>query len=297
MNSLPSDKNFLGIEDPAHYLYANSRFIIQPVPYEHTSSYHGGSAKGPEAIIQASQYVEYYDEELQCEPFRKVGIATIDPIDFNDSVDSDAMDLIASNTGKIINDGKFVFSLGAEHTVTFGLVKAHQSRYKNLSVLQIDAHSDLRNSYQGNKWSHASVMARVNELDLKISQVGIRAQCREEAELINASTNINTVYSYQLRNDQSWQKEAIDHLSENVYITIDADGFDPSVIPHVGTPEPDGLLWNETLELLKNVIKTKNVVGVDIVEVAPVDDYTLSEYTLAKLAYKIIGFIVQKEEI
>ncbi len=292
---LGPDKNFLGIEDPESHSYERSRFVIQQVPYEHTSSYHSGSVNGPAAIMDASHFVEFYDEEPGIETFRHGGICALEAMQFDGKVDEDAVDHIAATTSKLLNDGKFVVSFGAEHTVTYGFVKAFSDHYNGLSVLQIDAHSDLRQEYNGNKWSHASVMARVHDLGVKIGQVGIRAQCKEEAEMIKASDLIETAYAHEIRGGEDWQDRILDHLTENVYITIDADGFDPSVIPHVGTPEPNGLHWQETISFLQKVVKHRNVVGFDIVEVAPVNGYTLSEFTLAKLAYKIIGMVVKKD--
>ena len=295
MKALETENNFLGIEDPALYEYENARFVIQSAPYEHTSSYLQGSAKGPGAIIEASHFVEFYDEELDQESFRLGGIATMPAIDFTGKFDADAIAVIEKATDRLINDGKFVISLGAEHTVTLGFVKSHAKKYGNISVLQIDAHSDLRFSYHDNIYSHASVMARVHELDLNLVQIGIRAQCKEEADLIKSSSNIHTFYAYQIRRDPNWMEEAIAALGDDVYITIDADGFDPAVIPCVGTAEPNGLFWNETVEFLQKVIQKRNVVGFDVVEVAPAEGQILSEFTLAKLVYRMIGFITQKK--
>ncbi|MBL7914192.1 MAG: agmatinase [Bacteroidia bacterium] len=295
MKALDTESNFLGIEDPALYEYENARFVIQSAPYEHTSSYLQGSAKGPGAIIEASHFVEFYDEELDQESFRMGGIATMPPIDFTGKFDADAIAAIEKATDRLINDGKFVISLGAEHTVTLGFVKSHAKKYGNISVLQIDAHSDLRFSYHDNIYSHASVMARVHELDLNLVQIGIRAQCKEESDLIKSSSNIHTFYAHQIRRDPNWMEEAIAALGDDVYITIDADGFDPAVIPCVGTAEPNGLFWNETVEFLQKVIQKRNVVGFDVVEVAPAEGQILSEFTLAKLVYRMIGFITQKK--
>ncbi len=290
MASLASDKNFLGLESESLYAYESSKVVIQQVPYEYTSSYLQGSAKGPEAIIKASAYVECYDEELDFEVVEKVGIATLPPLNFDDIIDDKAVNLIEENTEKLLNDDKFVVSLGAEHTVTLGFVKGFLKKYPDLSILQIDAHSDLRESYHDNIYSHASVMARVNELGLTICQAGIRAQCKEEAQLIKDSKNIHTFYAHQIRSNPLWIEELVAPLGNNVYITIDADGFDPSIMPAVGTAEPNGLFWHETLELLKKVFKERNVVGFDVVECAPIKGSILSEYTLAKLVYKLIGY-------
>ncbi len=297
MDVLDTPENFLGIENKNLYDYQTSKVVIQSAPYEYTSSYLMGSSKGPEAIIKASQYVELYDEELAEETYLKLGIATLPPIDFSDKINEDAIDTIERATERLLNDGKFVVSLGAEHTVTYGFVKAFSKKYANLSVLQIDAHSDLRYAYHDNIFSHASVMHRIHDMGLNICQAGIRAQCIEEAELIKKSTKIHTFYAHYIRSNPDWITELVSNLTENVYITIDADGFDPSIIPAVGTAEPNGLLWNETLDLLKKVCATKHVVGFDIVECAPIEGSILSEYTLAKLAYKLLGYVFQGKEL
>ena len=276
--------------------YEKSKFVIQQVPYEHTSSYLEGSAKGPAAIVSASHFVEFYDEELDKETYKSCGIATLEAIDFKDKVDADAIALIESETDKLIKDGKYVVSIGAEHTVTLGFVKAHAKKYKNLTVLQIDAHSDLRSSYHDNIYSHASVMARIHDLKIPLVQIGIRAQCKEESDLIKSSDIIHTFYAHNIRKSKKWMEEAIDKLSDNVYLTIDADGFDPAVIPAVGTAEPNGLFWVETLNFLKQVFEKKNVVGFDVVECAPMEGTILSEYTLAKLIYRLIGYSALKNQ-
>ncbi len=291
MQYLTVDQNFLGIDDETKSSYANSQVVIQSLPYEYTSSYLSGSAKGPEAILKASQFVELYDEELECETYLKTGIATLNPLNFGKKIDSEAITLIEEQTERLLEDRKFVVSLGAEHTVTYGIVRAFSRKYSNLTLLQLDAHSDLRYSYQNNLYSHASVMARIHEMGINISQVGIRAQCIEEATLIKESENIHTFYAHYIRNNPLWIEELVNTLGNDVYITIDADGFDPSIMPAVGTAEPNGLLWNETLDLLKRVCAERNVVGFDIVECAPVAGSILSEYTLAKLAYRLLGYI------
>lgn len=289
MQALGSEHNFLGITEAELYSYDKAKFVIQPVPYEHTSSYIAGSDKGPGAIIDASHYVEFYDEMLDAETYKKAGIATLPALDFTNKVDAAAVDYIEAETSKLINDGKYVVSFGSEHTVTLGLVKAHLKKYPNLSVLQLDAHSDLRQSYNNNPYSHASVMARVHDLGVNIAQLGIRAQCIEEAQLIKSSALIETVYAHQV-GSTDWHDRLLNHLGDTVYLTIDADGFDPSIMPAVGTAEPGGLHWFETLAFLEKVFKTKKVIGFDIVECAPIEGSILSEFTLAKLAYRLMGF-------
>lgn len=283
-------KNFLAIEDEAYYSFDNAKYVIQSAPYEHTSSYISGSKKGPEAILKASHFVEFYDEELDQETFKKGGICTLPPIDFDEKVNEKAVKLIEKNTLKLLAQNKFPITLGSEHTITYGTVRAVKQYVPDVHVLQIDAHSDLRMEYHGNPYSHASVMARVHEINVPLTQVGIRAQCIEEAELIKSSPNIHTFYAHQVRNNPKWAEDALKTLGENVYVSIDADGFDPSIVPAVGTAEPNGMLWQETLEFLKSVFANRNVVGFDVVEIAPVKGNILTEFTMAKLIYKLIGF-------
>ncbi len=290
MKVLSHDEAFLAVPEPEMASYEKARYVIQQVPYEHTSSYLEGSAKGPEAIVKASHFVEFYDEELDRETYKSCGIATLPEMDFAGKVDEAAVAFIDEQTTRLINDGKYVVSLGAEHTVTNGFVRAHARKFKNLSVLQIDAHSDLRLEYHGNSYSHASVMARIHDQGLNLVQIGIRAQCKEEADLIRSSDRIHTYYAHQIRRQSDWMERALENLTENVYLTIDADGFDPSIMPAVGTAEPNGLFWVETLDFLRKVFEKRNVVGFDIVECAPMEGSILSEYTLAKLTYRLIGY-------
>jgi len=288
------EKNFLGITESELCDYEKSKFVIQSAPYEYTSSYKLGSARGPEAILKASHFVEFYDEMLGVETYKKVGIATVEPMNFHGKVDGDAIDYIKNETDKHIEAGKYVVSFGAEHTVTLGFVKAHKKHYKDLCVLQIDAHADLRLSYHDNIFSHASVMARVHELDVPLTQIGIRALSSPEAALSSSSDKIHTFYAHSIRSNPNWMDDAINTLSENVYLTIDADGFDPAIMPAVGTAEPGGLFWDETMQFLRKLTQRKNVVGFDIVECAPIEGSVLSEYNLAKLAYRLIGFVTEK---
>jgi agmatinase len=290
MKALPHEEAFLAVPEADLASYEKAKYVIQQVPYEHTSSYLEGSAKGPAAIISASHFVEFYDEELDNETYKQCGIATLPELQFNGKVDAEAVALIEQETSKLIADGKYVVSLGAEHTVTNGFVQAHAKKYNNLSVLQIDAHSDLRMEYHGNPFSHASVMARIHDQGINLVQIGIRAQCKEEADLIRSSSNIHTYYAHDIRRSPDWMDRALANLSENVYLTIDADGFDPAIMPAVGTAEPNGLFWVETLDFLRRVFEKRNVVGFDIVECAPMEGTILSEYTLAKLTYRLIGY-------
>ncbi len=291
MKYLDSENNFLGITDENLFSYQTSQTVIQSVPYEHTSSYLKGSDTCPEEIIKASHFVEFYCEELDFEVFSKTGICTLEPMNFNNLFNADAIQLIEKETKLHLDNNKFVVSIGAEHSVTYGFVKAFKEKFNHFSVLQIDAHSDLRLAYQDNPYSHASVMARVHDLGLPICQIGIRAQCKEEADLIKSSPLINTWYAHQIQDNDEWMDACIEKLEDKVYLTIDADGFDPSVMPAVGTAEPGGLFWHQGLKFFKKVAQKKQIIGFDIVECAPKEGEILTQFNLAKLLYKILGYI------
>jgi agmatinase len=285
-----SDQNYLGIPEDVHSSYEHSKVVLQLLPYEHTSSYKLGSIHGPKAMLEASHYVEFYDEELDQETYKQLGIATQSMVDFEAKKNLEAIEVIQANTAHHLTNNKFVMSFGAEHTISYGVFRALQKVHPNVSVLQIDAHSDLRESYEGNPLSHACVMARINDMGPKISQVGIRAQCIEEAEVIKNSPNIQTFYDYQLASINDLSSQILSHLTDKVYITIDADGLDPSVVPGVGTPEPGGLTYHQILKLLKDICSEKQIVGFDIVECVPIANQIQSQYVLAKLAYKVLGY-------
>lgn len=288
---LSADEGFLAFPEAELATLENAKVVVQQIPYEHTSSYVQGSDKGPAAMVSASHFVEFYDEEIDREAYKNFGIATVEPLDFGNKVNADAVTLIANQTKELLNQNKFVVSLGAEHTVTFGFAQAFQEKYPNISILQIDAHSDLRLAYQDNPYSHASVMARVHDLNIPLVQIGIRAQCKEEAQLIKESDNIHTWYAHDLWDNDAWIDDCIDKLSDVVYVTIDADGFDPSVAPAVGTAEPGGLTWIQGCKLLRRIAERKQVVGFDIVEIAPRENDILTEFTMAKLCYKFLGYL------
>lgn len=291
MRVLPAEEGFLALPDAELTTLENAKVVIQQIPYEYTSSYIAGSDKGPKAMVDASHFVEFYDEEIDQETYKNIGIATLDSLDFNGNVDEDAMVLIANQTRELLNQNKFVVSLGAEHTVTNGFMRAFKEKYPSISVLQIDAHSDLRQEYNGNPYSHASVMARVNDMGINLVQVGIRAQCIEESQLIKSSPIIHTWYAHMLDNQDKWIDDCIDKLGDIVYVSIDADGFDPSIVPAVGTAEPGGLSWQQGTKLLKRLCERKKVVGFDIVEIAPREVDIITEFTMAKLCYKFLGYL------
>jgi agmatinase len=261
-------------------------------PYEKTTSYGKGTAKGPAAILEASHYVEFFDEETGKEVCFNTGIAAMEPLKFGKLSGAKALDLIYDSVSKHIKNGKFVITLGGEHSISTAPIKAHFDNYDDLSILHFDAHSDLREEYEGTKYSHASFAARVAEFTTSITQVGIRAQCKEEYEFIK-SKGINTFYAYQMRDDgfnYILINRIINTLKKNVYITFDVDYFDPSIMPATGTPEPNGFYWDETMRLLKKVCEERNLVGFDVVELAPQKGFTYPDFMTAKLIYKILNY-------
>ena len=288
---LPLKKNFLAIEKEFSS-YENSKVVILSAPYEKTTSYGKGTAKGPGAIFEASHYVEFFDEETEKEVCFDIGIAAIEPMKFGKLSGKKALELIYRNVDEHIKNGKFVITLGGEHSISTAPIQAHYDNYPELSILHFDAHSDLREEYEGSKYSHASFAARVSEFTTNITQVGIRAQCKEEFEFIKAN-GINTFYAFQMRNegfDSNLIEKILGTLKKNVYITFDVDYFDPSIMPSTGTPEPNGFYWDETMRLLKKVCADRNLVGFDVVELAPQKNYTFPDFLTAKLIYKILNY-------
>jgi len=294
MKTLGPKKNFLAIESQ-YSTIESSKIAIVSAPYEHTVSYGGGAAGGPGAIIDASAYVEFYDDEFDRELCFDAGIATLRPLEFGKKVDQDALDLIHKNVSALLDAGKFVVTLGGEHTISTAPILAHLEKYPEMSLLHFDAHSDLRDSYEGSRYSHASFAARVAErMDpARITQIGIRAQCREEAEFIRGN-GVNTLYANAIRrgvHGEYWQRTAVDALGEQVYVTFDVDYFDPAIMPATGTPEPDGFLYSETLDLFRTLIRSgKKIVGFDVVELAPMKGLAHPNLLTARLVYKILNY-------
>ena len=284
-------KNFLAIEKE-YSNYNDSQIVIVSAPLEKTVSYGKGTARGPEEILKASHYVEFYDEEQTRELCFEKGICTLEPMNLQKLSIEKSLNKIHKEVAKHIDAGKFVVTLGGEHSLSTAPIMAHYERFPNISILQIDAHSDLRQSYEGSKYSHASVMARVAEFNSNIVQVGIRAQSKDEADF-RKEKQIKTFYSREIKlgmYGDNWQELVVRNLSENVYITFDVDGFDPSLMPATGTPEPGGLFWDETMNLLKLIGLEKTIVGFDVVELAPNKFHPSSNFIAAKLVYKILNF-------
>ncbi len=262
--------------------YDSARVVVVPVPYEKTTSYGKGTKNGPEAICEASSQVELYDEELEFEPYN-VGIATVGSIE--------TLEKLEAETLKIVKDGKIPVILGGEHAVSAAPIRACKKKYKNLSVVHFDAHADLRDEFEGTKLNHACVMMRVFEAGVPFVQIGIRNHSMEEAEFIKKERLHRPFYAADVISSTKWMDEAIACLTEDVYLTFDVDVFDPSIIPATGTPEPGGLNWYHITEFFKKLASAKKIVGADFVELAPIKNLPASEFTIAKLIYKLIGYI------
>lgn len=281
------DKNFLGL-DGDQSSYENSKVVVLPVPYEATVSYGRGTANGPDAIIEASQQVELYDEELGCEPC-DVGIATLDAPNLKGVAPSELKAALAPTVSKLLEDGKVPLILGGEHSITPAVASVVAERHSSITVVQFDAHADLREEYEGERMSHASAIARVREF-APVVQVGIRNLCTDEADRVRRD-GLDVFYAKDMRRDDSWMEEAVERIkTEDVYVTIDLDAFDSGIMPATGTPEPGGMDWYQVTDFLRLVARRKRVRGFDIVELAPIEGFHAPDFLAAKLAYKCIGY-------
>lgn len=286
-------KQFIGSE--ALTSYEQAKVVILPIPYEKTTTYRQGCQNGPEAIVTASDRLEAYDIELERETCYSTGIFTAEAIastKLNPELTPEMMlETVTAKVFELIADGKFVIALGGEHSITAPIVKAYQQTLSEpFTVIQIDAHGDLRHSYEGSIYNHACVMRRVIDLGLPILPIGIRSICLEEAQLIKQQ-QIPVVWAKDIYRRSNWIEKAISEITtDKVFITIDLDGLDPSLMPGVGTPEPGGLNWYELTEFLRAVFTRHQVIGCDVMELAPTSDSVVSEFTAAKLVYKLIGY-------
>jgi agmatinase len=285
--------NFGGIAEEEFSSFRNSRIVIWPVSYEGTVSYGSGTGKGAAAIIDASRNMELYDDETDAEVY-KLGVHTVDE---SPSIDPPErmMNSLYDRAKELISSGKFLAMIGGEHSVSAPVIRAHYEKYPNLSILQIDAHADLRDTYDGTPYSHASIMARcVKDLKIPAVQVGIRSISAEEAgSLDDLPTRIFWARDIVGRDD--WWDDAVEGLTENVYLTIDIDGLDPSLVSATGTPEPGGLGWYDAIGLIRTLARNRNVVGMDLTEYSYVAGQSASAFLCAKLIYKTLAFVFEKE--
>lgn len=285
---------FLGSQIRASY--EASRVVILPISYEATTTYRKGCENGPDALLEASVQLEYYDDELDRETCWDARIYThrhIADTRYGLLPSEQMLQETRETVSQLIQDGKFVIALGGEHSITTGIVDAYRlAASEPFTVIQIDAHGDMRHEYEGSIYNHACVMRRVLDMGLPTLPVGIRSICKEEADLIKEKS-IPVMWAREIAKDPNWIERAIASIpTQRVFITIDVDGIDPALMPGVGTPEPGGLSWYGLLAFLRRVFETHQVIGCDVMELAPLADSVVSQFTAAKLVYKLIGYHV-----
>jgi agmatinase len=284
----PAYVDFLGHPEPA--AADTARIRILPIPYDLTTSYQPGARRGPIALLEASTHVEWWDHQLRLEP-AVLGIATLPPLEPETSGAKAMMERIAAAARDWVDPHKLLLTIGGEHSITAPVVAAHREHLPSLSVLQIDAHADLRASFEGSPHNHACVMRRIHESGVAIAQAGIRSLTAEEHQLIDAEPGITTVFAEEIIRQQrpDWIERCRAALSDDVYVTIDLDGLDPSIMPATGTPEPGGLSWDQVNQLLEAVAGKHRIVGADIVELSPIGGLVAPDFLAAKLAYRLIA--------
>lgn len=286
--------NFGGIGEEEYSSFDTARVLVLPVSYEGTVSYGTGTGAGAMAIVDASRNMELYEEETDAEVY-KIGIHTLPKFESRPTPD-EMMTELYGYTNELLSSGKFLCMLGGEHSVSAPIIKAHNEKYDNLSVLQIDAHADLRDTYDGTPHSHASIMARVvKDMRIPAVQVGIRSISGDEARLLKDGLPTRIFWARDIVGRTEWIDEAVDCLTDNVYLTIDIDGLDPSIVPTTGTPEPGGLGWYETLVLIRTLAEKKKIVGMDLVEYSYFENYDSPAFLCAKLVYKSLAYIFKSK--
>ena len=287
MKYLSNKKGFLGVDNKFNF---KEKVVIIPFGLEKTVSYGGGTKNGPKEIIKASHQVELYDEELNCEPYKKIGIKTLKPFKINKDINK-ALKKMANINEEILNKNLFPMTLGGEHSITPGCIKPFVKRFKKICLLHFDAHADLRNSYNGEKFSHASAIRRcMDHKNISLISFGIRNISKSEIPFLKK--NKSRINIFWAKDKDKWNMKNFKRLIKNktVYLTFDVDGLDSSIMPATGTPEPGGLLWNETLDIIKITAKNSNIVGADINELSPIKGFNSYNFLVAKLAYKILAY-------
>ena len=287
MNYLSNKLGFLGVDNRFNF---KEKVVVVPFGLEKTVSYGGGTKNGPKEIIKASHQVELYDEELNCEPYRKIGIKTLKPFKIDKNIIK-ALKKISNINKRILEKNLFPITFGGEHSITPGCIIPFTKKYKNLCLLHFDAHVDLRESYNGEKFSHASAIKRcLDHKNVSVISFGIRNISKSEVSYLKKnSKRINIFWA---KDKAKWNLKKFKKLIKNkiVYLTFDVDSLDSSIMPATGTPEPGGLLWDETLDIIKIAAKNSNIVGADINELAPIKGFNSYNFLVAKLAYKILSY-------
>ena len=287
LNYLSNKKGFLGIDNKFNF---KEKAIVVPFGLEKTVSYGAGTKNGPREIIKASHQVELYDEELKCEPFKKIGIKTLKPFKINKNINK-AINQIGEINKKILDNKLFPLTLGGEHSITPGCIKPFVKKYKKITLLHFDAHADLRESYSGEKFSHASAIKRcIDYKNVSVISFGIRNISAEEIPTLKK--NKKRINIYWAKDKKKWDLNKFKKQIKNkdVYITFDVDGLDSSIMPATGTPEPGGIFWDEALEIIKIACKNSRIVGADVNELAPIKGFNSYNFLVAKLVYKILSY-------
>ena len=267
-----------------------AKIWLQSIPYDGTSTWGKGADKGWAAFLNAADNMELYDIETKSEVFRQ-GIHIIDALPIEDSPEK-MFESIYASTKMMLKEDKFLTFFGGEHSISIGVIKAFYERFDNLTVLQLDAHTDLRPTYHGSAYNHACAVYDASQ-NCNLVQVGIRSMDESELQYVDPKS---CFYAHEMYNNENWMSQALDQITDNVYITIDLDAFDPGIMPATGTPEPGGLEWYPTLEFLSSVFKNKNVVGFDIVELAPIPNFHAPNFLAAKLYYKMLSYKYDYDE-
>ena len=287
MNYLQNKLGFLGVDNK---FSTKQKVVVVPFGLEKTVSYGGGTKNGPKEIIKASHQVELYDEEFFCEPYKKIGIKTLKPFKIHKNINK-ALDQISKINQNILDNNLFSMTLGGEHSITPGCIKPFVKKYKKLCLLHFDAHADLRQSYNGEKFSHASAIRRcLDYKNVSVISFGIRNISLNEIPFLRK--NSNRIKIFWAKDKMRWDLNKFKKIIRNktIYLTFDVDGFDSSVMPATGTPEPGGLFWDETLNIIKIAAKNSNIVGADINELSPIKGFNSYNFLVAKLVYKILSY-------
>ena len=287
MNYLSNKQGFLGVDNKFN---VKEKVVVVPFGLEKTVTYGGGTRNGPKEIIKASHQVELYDEELHCEPYKKIGIRTLKPFKIHRNINK-ALKKMSEINEEILSKKIFPLTLGGEHSITPGCIVPFAKKFKNLCLLHFDAHADLRESYNGEKFSHASAIKRC--LDYKnVSVISFGIRNISQSEVFYLKKNFSKINIFWAKDKKKWNLNKFKKMIKNktVYLTFDVDGFDSSIMPATGTPEPGGLFWDETLEIIKIAAKNSNIVGADINELSPIKGFNSYNFLVAKLAYKILSY-------
>jgi len=287
---MPPKKGFLALDEADAVSYQNAKVVIIPFGLEASVSYKSGTSKGPMAIISASHEVELFDEELWCEPFRNIGFATLEEPIIKDSLE-EALHQLEIIVAKVLDDGKFPFIFGGEHSLTAGSIRPIAKKNDDLIILHFDAHADLRDGYDGEHYSHASALRRcLDNKNIELVSIGIRNISVEEIPFLKE--NADRIHIYWAKDKANWNLDEITSHFKNrpIYLTFDVDGFDASLMPATGTPEPGGLFWDDAIKIIRAVSKVGNVVAADINELSPIENFHSADFTAAKLAYKILAY-------